>query len=133
VQKPGHVAHPNRGKAHTFSKSGDKGKTLVNPKIWHANSSWNKEASMAQERLTVKKIKEILRLKHGAGLSNRAIAGVGWPLGELSEDELYQKMFGEQPPLPEKVKPLPDWEEVRKELRKKGVTLHLIWIEYIEK
>ena len=88
---------------------------------------------MAQERLTVKKIKEILRLKHGAGLSNRAIAGVGWPLGELSEDELYQKMFGEQPPLPEKVKPLPDWEEVRKELRKKGVTLHLIWIEYIEK
>ena len=30
---------------------------------------------MAQERLTMKKIKEILRLKHEAGLSNRAIAG----------------------------------------------------------
>ena len=30
---------------------------------------------MAQERLTVKKIKEIMRLKHEAGLSNRAIAG----------------------------------------------------------
>jgi transposase len=101
----------------------------------------------------MKKIKEILRLKQEAGLSNRAIAGackisnstvgeylrraeaagIGWPLGELSEDEIYQKMFGEQPQLPEKVKPLPDWEEVRKELRKKGVTLHLIWIEYIEK
>jgi len=108
---------------------------------------------MAQERLTVKKIKEILRLKHEAGLSNRAIAGacnisnstvgeylrraeaagISWPLGELSEDEIYQKMFGEQPQLPEKARPLPDWEEVRKELRKKGVTLHLIWIEYIEK
>ena len=108
---------------------------------------------MAQERLTVRKIKEILRLKHEAGLSNRAIAGackisnstvgeylhraqaagVGWPLGELSEDEIYQKLFGEQTPLPEKARPLPDWEEVRKELRKKGVTLHLIWIEYIEK
>jgi hypothetical protein len=29
---------------------------------------------MTQERLTVKKSKEILRLKHEAGLSNRAIA-----------------------------------------------------------
>lgn len=108
---------------------------------------------MAQERLTMKKIKEILRLKHEAGLSNRAIAGackisnstvgeylrraeaagVGWPLGELSEDDIYQKMFGEQTPMPEKTKPLPDWEEVRRELRQKGVTLRLIWIEYIEK
>ena len=70
---------------------------------------------MAQERLTMRKIKEILRLKYEAGLSNRAIAGackisnstvgeylrraeaagIGWPLGELSEDELYQKLFGE--------------------------------------
>jgi transposase len=62
-------------------------------------------------------------------------------LGELSEDELYQKLFGEPTPLlhpwctrrGEKAKPLPDWEEVRKELRKKGVTLQLVWIEYIEK
>lgn len=108
---------------------------------------------MTQERLTMKKIKEILRLKHEAGLSNRAIAGackisnstvgeylrraeaagISWPLGELSEDEIYEKMFGEQTPSPEKAKPLPDWEEVRKELRKKGVTVRLIWIEYIEK
>ena len=108
---------------------------------------------MPQERLTMRKIKEVLRLKYEAGLSNRAIAGackisnstvgeylrraeaagVSWPLGELNEDELYQKLFGEPiPVLPEKAKPLPDWEEVRKELRKKGVTLHLIWIEYIE-
>ena len=108
---------------------------------------------MPQERLTMRKIKEILRLKHEADLSNRAIAGackisnstvgeylrraetagVSWPLGELSEDELYQKLFREQTPLPEKARPLPDWEEVRKELRKKGVTLRLIWIEYLEK
>jgi len=108
---------------------------------------------MAQERLTVKKIKEILRLKYEAGLSNRAIAGackisnstvgeylrraeaaeVGWPLGELSEDELYQKLFGGHEPIPETAKPLPDWEEVRKELRQKGMTIHLVWIEYIEK
>lgn len=108
---------------------------------------------MPQERLTMRKIKEILRLKYEAGLSNRAIAGackisnstvgeylrraeaagVSWPLGELGEDELYQKLFGEPTPLPEKARPLPDWEEVRKELRQKGVTLRLIWIEYLEK
>jgi transposase len=109
---------------------------------------------MAQERLTVRKIREILRLKHEAGLSNRAIAGacnisnstvgeylrraeaagISWPLGELSEDELYQKLFGDPSPVLEtKPKPLPDWEEVRKELRKKGVTLQLVWMEYIEK
>jgi transposase len=107
---------------------------------------------MPQERLTMRKIKEILRLKHEAGLSNRAIAGacnisnstvgeylhraetagISWPLGELNEDEIYQKMFGEPTPLPGKARPLPDWEKVRNELRKKGVTLHLIWIEYIE-
>ena len=72
---------------------------------------------MPQERLTMRKIKEILRLKYEAGLSNRAIAGacnisnstvgeylrraeaagIGWPLGELGEDEIYQKMFGEPP------------------------------------
>jgi len=108
---------------------------------------------MTQDRLAMRKIKEILRLKYEAGLSNRAIAGackisnstvgeylrrakaagVSWPLGELSEDELYQKLFGEPMPMPEKAKPLPDWEEVRKELRQKGVTLRLIWIEYLEK
>ena len=109
---------------------------------------------MAQERLTMRKIREILRLKYEAGLSNRAIAGacnisnstvgeylrraeiagIGWPLRELSEEELYQKLFGDPIPIPEtKSKPLPDWEEVNKELRKKGVTLQLIWMEYIEK
>ena len=94
---------------------------------------------MPQERFTMRKIKEILRLKHEAGLSNRAIsgtcnisnstvgkymrraeaAGISWLLGELSEDEIYQKVFGEPAPMPEKAKPLPDWEEVRNELRKR--------------
>jgi transposase len=107
---------------------------------------------MAQERLTLRKIREILRLKHTAGLSNRAIAGackisnstvgeylrrakaagIGWPLPEISEEELYQKLFPEHKPVLEKVRPLPDWEVVRKELRQKGVTLRLVWIEYLE-
>lgn len=107
---------------------------------------------MAQERLTLRKIREILRLKHTAGLSNRAIAGackisnstvgeylrrakaagIGWPLPEISEEELYQKLFPEHKPVLEKARPLPDWEVVRKELRQKGVTLRLVWMEYLE-
>ncbi len=75
---------------------------------------------MTQERLSVRKIREILRLKYEIGLSNRAIAracqvsnstvgeyiaraeqaGWAWPLPEnCSEEELYQKLFpeGEKP------------------------------------
>jgi len=41
-------------------------------------------------------------------------------VGELSEDELNQKLFGEPTPSPEKAKPLPDWEEVRRNAPKGG-------------
>jgi CRISPR/Cas system-associated protein Csx1 len=63
---PEHVAH--------FSDVRGKRKTLVNPKIWHAITLRIKEVAMAQERLAVRKIKEVMRLKYEAKLSNRAIA-----------------------------------------------------------
>jgi len=106
---------------------------------------------MTKVRLTLRKIREILRLKEEAGLTNRAIArvckisnstvgeylhraqaaGLHWPLPEgLSEDELYQKLFPESSNESAPERPLPDWETVRKELKKKGVTLKLLWIEY---
>ena len=68
---------------------------------------------MSQERLPVRKIREILRLKN-EGFSNRAIArvckvsnstvgeyleratkaGLGWPLpDDLSESVLYERLF----------------------------------------
>jgi len=107
---------------------------------------------MVQERLTLRKIREILRLKHEAGLSNRAIAGackisnstvgeylrrakvagIGWPVAETDEDILYQRLFPENKTGMEKVRALPDWEAVRKEMRQKGVTLRLVWMEYFE-
>jgi hypothetical protein len=82
----------------------------------------NKEVVMTQERLTVRKIKEILRLKYEMKLTNRAIAGackvsnstvgeylkravaagVSWPLGEIGEEELYRKFFPEQKEVPPK-------------------------------
>ena len=108
---------------------------------------------MPQERLTVNKIKEILRLKYEAQLSNRAIsgackvsnstvgeylkraevAGISWPLGEIGEEELYQKLFPEKEVVSERKYPVPDWEELQKDKRKKGVTLQLLWQEYKEK
>jgi transposase len=108
---------------------------------------------MARKRLTVKKIKEIIRLKYEAGLSNRAIAGVckisnstvgdyfrraeeaglGWPLPEMDEEELDARLFPEgRIKKPKPKHPMPDWEKVKLEMRQKGVTLQLLWQEYKE-
>lgn len=100
--------------------------------------------------LSMRKISEILRLRYelhcsyrdiarsqsvgvttiGEYISRAKSAGIGWPLPEgLSEDDLYKKLF--LPSATEsKNKPLPDWEWVYKELRKKGVTRQLLWREY---
>jgi transposase len=99
---------------------------------------------MTKERLTLRKIREILRLKEESNLSNRVIArackisnrtvgeylmraqtaGLYWPLPEgLSEDELYQKLFTDSSNASTPDRHLPDWEKVRKELKEKGVLI----------
>jgi len=106
----------------------------------------------------MRKIKEILRLKYGCGLSHRDIAqscrmaqstvtlylqrakdaGLTWPLGEeLTEEDLNIRLFPSRPEpfvrLP--AKPLPDFARVHEELRthqKVNLTLDLIWREYKE-
>ena len=109
---------------------------------------------MPQERLPVRKIKEVIRLHHEAGLSNRAIAracsisnstvgeylsraeqaGLSWPLPEkLSEEALYQRLFPEKVKKASTTRPMPEWEEQNRELSKRGVTLSLLWQEYREK
>ena len=109
---------------------------------------------MTQERLSMRKIREVLRLKHEAGLSNRAIAraccvsnstvgdylqrantaGIVWPLPEdLGEEELYRKLFPEKEAVKGVQRPIPNWEEVQRELSRRGVTLMLLWQEYREK
>ena len=108
---------------------------------------------MSQERLSVRKISETLRLKWACGLSNRAIgrscqishstvseylkcaeaAGLKWPLPEgLDEDSLYRLLFLEKAADRPAVRVVPDWEGVRKELKKRHVTLRLLWMEYRE-
>ncbi len=110
---------------------------------------------MTQERLSLRTIREILRLKYENNLSNRAIAracrvsnstvgdylvraeraGVKWPLAEnCSESEMYEKLFpGEEKTAAISERPIPNWEEIYRELSRHGVTLMLLWREYREK
>lgn len=105
---------------------------------------------MPRKRLSMRKIKEILRLKHEAQLSVREIArstrrsygvvvkylkaaeaaGLAWPLpSELDEDALQQRLFPEARPR-EPSKPLPDMAAVHKQMMRPHVTLKLLWEEY---
>jgi len=112
-----------------------------------------REVEMAQERLSMRKIREVLRLKWDCDLSNRAIArscriahstvneyirraeeaGLSWPLPEgLDEDRLSQLLFPTRPRSGSREIPVPDWTEIHTELKKKSVTLRLLWVEYRE-
>ena len=108
---------------------------------------------MPRQRLSMRKILEILRLRWGCGLArdavarslsvsgstvsdyiNRArIAGLCWPLPEeLGEVELDRLLFPDSH-RPQRIgRPMPDWASVRSELARKGVTLQLLWEEYRE-
>jgi transposase len=67
----------------------------------------------------------------GEYLQRAQQAGLHWPLPDgASDDELYRKLFPENGKSAEFERVLPDWESVHKELKKKGVTLKLPWIEY---
>jgi len=100
----------------------------------------------------MRKVKEILRLKYHCGQSERSIAtacnisrssvadylrrasecGLSWPLPpELDEAELNAMLFPVRKTPSETVRPVPDWKEVHKEMRRKGVTLMLLWEEHI--
>lgn len=103
-------------------------------------------------KITMRKISEILRQRYDLKLKVREIAasinvatgsvsrylqrakaaGITWPLPpQLTEEELYNQLF-----LPVekqcKNRPVPDWEWVHREVRKKGMSLLLLWREYRE-
>ena len=58
------------------------------------------------------------------------VAGVGWPVPESVDDvALERRLF--PTPLPSGTsRPLPAWSDVHRELRRKSVTLALLWQEY---
>jgi transposase len=107
---------------------------------------------MPRPRIDMRKIREVLRLALGEELSRRQVsaasgvplttvndylrraasAGLKWPLpGELDDAGLEALLY--PPAAPSVVtRPVPDWQRVHKELRRKGVTLQLLWVEYRE-
>jgi transposase len=58
-------------------------------------------------------------------------AGLTWPAAEALDDAtLEHKLFPPAPAVSPKQRAVPDWGEVHRELRRKGVTLTLLWHEY---
>ena len=98
----------------------------------------------------MRKVREVLRLRLEHKVNAREVAaacglgcttvleygyrakaaGLGWPLPEgLSDAALEELLF--PPPVPLSAdRPLPDWNYIRSELARKGVTLTLVWQEY---
>jgi transposase len=104
-------------------------------------------------RLPMGAIKEVLRLRFQNNLSYREISrstGVAKSTAsdycnrfkfvklslsqafELREDELEKRLFPERELSSKFKRPLPDFEYISKEIRKKGVTWLLLWQEYKE-
>ena len=106
---------------------------------------------MPGERLSMRKIREVLRLRFAQGLSQRAVgasvrlstgavnaclnrarmAGLGWPLPEgLDDAQLEALLYPPAPQVATEQRPVPDWAVVHRELRRPNVTLALLWEEY---
>ena len=101
-------------------------------------------------RLPMRKIAEVLRLK-ATGLSTRKVAsslslgqstvseylkradraGLSWPLPEgVSDADLENRLFQPVGAATRHDLAVPDWARIHRELRRKGVTLALLWEEY---
>ncbi len=106
---------------------------------------------MPAERVSMRKVREVLRLRHrlwgdereialtvgigrtavGEYIRRAAVIGITWPVPEeLDDAALERKLFAPAGYNPPRSKPLPDWSHVHAELRRRGVTLALLWEEY---
>lgn len=108
---------------------------------------------MPAERLEMRKVREIMRLKFGAGLAHKAIgrslgiaastvrltlqraaeAGLSWPLSDDQTDAvLEERLYGAAGTKQGHRRLVePDWVAVHRELKCKHVTLSVLWEEYI--
>jgi transposase len=106
---------------------------------------------MPGERLSMRKIRELLRLRWEQQLPQRVIAnslrlsqasvsdylsrarraGLTWPLPDgLDDAQLETLLFPPLPNVPSDQRPVPDWSAVHRDLRRPNVTLALLWEEY---
>ena len=106
---------------------------------------------MAKERLSMRTFKEVLRLKSDHQLTNRKIArscaishvtvgkyldlatkaGITWPLPEdLDDGQLEQRLYAKVSRTAFDQPGMPPMEYLFQEMKKKSVTLQLLWYEY---
>jgi transposase len=106
---------------------------------------------MAQRRKSVRKIKETIRL-HEAGFNKKQIArlvlitrktarkyiekaestGLSYAvMGRMTPKQIYTRLFPVRPEDELRSKPKPDWQIIYTEMKRKGMTLQLLWEEYI--
>ena len=107
---------------------------------------------MPTERLSMRRIRQVLQLHFGAQASSRVIArevgvgrttvqdyltrasaaGLGWPLPpDLPDEALEQRLFpapGNKPGA--RRHPEPDWALLVREMKRPGVSLLILWEEY---
>ena len=97
----------------------------------------------------MRKIRDVLRLTHTIGLSRRQVgeatgvgkssvadyvrraeaAGITWPIpDEIDDAELERRLFPTPDEAPKRAEP--EWPKVHRELKRRGVTLVLLWQEY---
>lgn len=106
---------------------------------------------MPTPRIPMRTIIEVLRLKYEAGLSHDKIAracglskgvvskyisltqvaGITWPLPEDADEAALEARLFPAKTLPVRFSP-PDYFQVHQALKRKGVTLQLLWAEYVE-
>jgi len=109
---------------------------------------------MPKERLSMRHIREVLRLHYSVGMSQHTVArslglaqgtvskylnrtrraGLTWPLPpELDDDvQLENRLYPPPSKLPSDERPQPDWAVMHRELRRASVTLMLLWEEYCD-
>ena len=108
---------------------------------------------MPTERLLMRQIREILRLRWACGLPQRAVAracgaglgtvseycrraaqaGLSWPLpDDLDDRQLEARLFQRVHDLVGIARPLPDMAWLHQELKRPGVTLQRLWLEYLD-
>src|ERR1700680_3024593 len=106
---------------------------------------------MPAERLSMRKIRDVLRLTHALGMSRRlvgeatgigktavgeyvrraAVAGLGLPnTDEIDDAELERRLFPPPDAASSTSRTEPDWSYNHAELKRRGVTLALLWQEY---
>jgi transposase len=110
---------------------------------------------MPAERATMRQVREVLRLKFVGGVPSREIArrigvaastvratlrrfrtaGLRWPLPEeMSDAALEAALFANAGTKQgHRRRGEPDWAAIHRELKRKHVTLSILWDEYIER